>query len=258
MSKPASALSRNTGQDASKSEKRQSQRHSCNLKVSWRLLGAPDFRFMPATVQDISRRGFALRVQNECKKGAILSIRFESETEQFAGPWLGQVVNARRSEPGTWVLGCTFSSEFSEADLQAILRSGGQPAHARSDAAAPRAPASVKSADAPASPSSQKERRSAPRRNCKRVAVVIATANGKRYFGRVVNACANGIAVVMPRALAVGAVVKVRATNVGLGVPWATVQVRHFQSSPQESIVGCQFADTQSASLLETFCPASA
>jgi hypothetical protein len=257
MSKVVPVLSKSGGQDASKSEKRRSRRHACSLRASWRSLGAPDFRFVQATVQDISCHGFALLVQVECKKGAILSVRFESDAEKFAGPWLGQVVNARRGDAGTWILGCNFCSEFSEADLEAILRLSGQPIGAKSEPVPTRAPGSVKPAEAPAGPSPQKERRASQRRACKRVAVVVALPNGKRYFGRVINACANGIAVVMPRALQVGTIVKVRATNVSIGAPWASMQVRHFQSTNHESVVGCQFADKQSASLLETFCPPS-
>ncbi len=257
MPNPLPVSSRSTGQNYSKSEQRRSHRHACKIAAGWRLLGAPDLRFMPATVQDISRNGFALRVKTECKKGAILSIRLESETEKFAGPWLGQVVNIRQPETGTWVIGCAFCSEFTEGDLDAMLRSCGQPAPVRTDAAPPPAfaPAAMRSADPPPSSSSQKERRSAPRRNSKRVAIIVALTNGKRYFGRVINGSASGLGLALPRSLAPGAVVKVRATNVGLAVPWASVQIRHCRRSNHESIVGCQFTDEASASLLETFCP---
>src|SRR5882672_2624210 len=79
MSNPSPVFSRNTGQNYSKSEQRRSQRHACKIAAGWRLLGAPDLRFIPGTVQDISRNGFAIRVKTECKRGAIISIRLESE-----------------------------------------------------------------------------------------------------------------------------------------------------------------------------------
>src|SRR5262245_47140344 len=300
---------RNTSQVYSGAEKRRSKRHSCNLTAGWRLLGAADLRFLPATLVDISRNGFALKARNDCKRGAILSVRLEGVPEKLTGPWLAQVVNGRQAEPGTWIIGCSFCSEFAEADLQAILQACGVAEPARAASAAPLSSTSIKPLSqppasstsirpipqpplsstsikrvtkptpsstsiqpltgAPASstsirplpvqgpPPGVKERRSSPRFDAKRVGIIVALANGKRYFGRVTNISANGLGLAMPRSLTVGSVVKVRATNAAIGVPWATVQIRHCRRVSHESLIGCQFTDETSAGILESLCPPS-
>jgi PilZ domain len=325
---------KNANKQFSGTEKRLAQRYDCNLTAGWRLLGAADLHFLPGAIQDISRSGFALRVQNDCKKGAILSVRLEDVPEKLTGPWLARAVNTRQAEPGIWIIGCAFCCEFTQADLDAILESclqadltrassaqpplstllkhittqppsstyvkplSSQPASStsiRPVSTTPPSSASIRpvsttppssafirplSTSSPSSmsirpvsttppsstsirpltpppppPPNQKERRSFPRRDAKRLGIIVALPNGKRYFGRLVNASANGIALAMPRSLELGAVVKVRATSAGISVPWASVQVKHCRRVNHESIVGCQFTDTLSASLVETFCP---
>jgi PilZ domain len=300
---------RNTTHIYSGAEKRRSKRHACNLTAGWRLLGAADMRFLPATVVDISRNGFALKARGDCKKGAILSVRLEGVPEKLMGPWLAQVVNGRQAEPGTWIIGCSFCSEFAEADLEAILQACGLAEPPRTSSTPPLSSTSIKpltqppasstsikplSAPPPSStaikpitqpppsstsiksltgapasstsirplpvqgpPPGQSERRTSPRFDAKRVGIIVALANGKRYFGRVTNISANGLGLAMPRSLTVGSVVKVRATNAAIGVPWATVQIRHCRRVNHESLIGCQFTDEASASILESLCPPS-
>jgi PilZ domain-containing protein len=252
MAKPAHVASTNTSQSSAKVERRRSQRHACKLSASWHFLGESGIQFMPATVQDISRTGIALRVQTECKKGAIISIRLRSQTQSSEGSRPGQVVHVRQLEPGVWILGCAFCHEMTEAELQEILPSGGL--LARFNASRLPEPATTIVAASPRPSSSDKERRSEPRRDGKQVGVIIGLANGKRFLGKVLNVSANGMALVVPRSLPVGTILKVRATSAAISVPWATLIVRHCQRSNQR-IVGCQAADVLSASLLETICP---
>jgi hypothetical protein len=207
---------------------------------------------MPAIVQDISRGGIALRVQNECKKGDIISIRLDGATEPFEGSLPGQVVNVRPLVTGSLIIGCAFCRELTEKELQTILSSRGL--LERFNAARTPEPVAAKDAATPRSAASQKEQRSSPRCDGKQVVVIIALANGKRYFGKVVNVSANGMALAVPRSLTVGTVLRVRAASAGISVPWATLEVKHCQRTNQR-IVGCQFTDARSASLLVTICP---
>ena len=268
MSTPPSVAPRNAGLSL---EKRKSRRFACNLKASWRLMGASDLQFMPAIVQDISRTGVALQVLAQCKQGVILSFQLEGMAEQFAGPWLGRAVNVRH-QAGTWVIGCSLFREFADADLQALLGSQPEPARsvttppptrsvttspppARFVTTPPPATATLKAADLKPAGNGP-ERRKAPRRAGKRVAVIIASSNatGKRYVGRVVDGSTGGLALAMPRAPLVGSVVKVRASNAGLAIPWTTVRVKHCRREYHQWIVGCQFTEPLPASILELFC----
>jgi hypothetical protein len=208
-----------------------------------------------ATVQDISRNGIALQVETECKKGAIISIQIENETGPIVLTRPAQVVNIRQVAPGVSVLGCAFCRELTENELQTILRSRGLLSRMNA-ARLPATPPPTVAKPAVAS-TSQPERRRSPRRDGKRTAVIVALLNGKRYFGKILNASATGLAIEVPRSITVGSVLRVRAVNAGISVPWATLEVRHCQrTSPR--VVGCQFADSRSASLLDSICPNSA
>src|SRR5262249_35570859 len=100
------------------------------------------------------------------------------------------------------------------------------------------------------------ERRKATRRPGKRVAAIIAPTNpsGKRYVCRVIDGSTGGLCLALPWALSVGSVVKVRASNAGLAIPWVNIRVKHCRRANHQWHVGFQFTDTVTPEVLETFC----
>jgi len=252
MSNGAPVCAEKADRDGSVPERRRSYRRRRCLKASWRLLGARDHRFTPATVQDISRHGVALIVQAACKEGAILSIQLEGVAEQFAGPWLGQVENVRPLDGANWVIGCALSTDFGEGELEALLQSACALPPARSGAEPPRTP--QKSSD----PFLQGmgERRSAPRRGGGAITVVIARANARatRVQGSVTDRSLGGLGLAVPCPLGVGSIIKVRVAHVSEAIPWTPVRVKNCRPSRRQWIVGCEFIESVPSSVLLSFC----
>ena len=188
--------------------------------------------------------------------------------EQFAGPWLGRAVNVRH-QAGTWVIGCSLFREFSDADLRALLATNRSrrgrsllpptrsvttsPPPARRNGTA-RACDTVKAADLKPAGMAQSGEGATPCRQAgggyhrlvQRHREALRRSSRRRVHG--------WPALAMPRAPLVGSMVKVRASNAGLAIPWTTVRVKHCRRENHQWIVGCQFTEPLPDSILELFC----
>jgi serine/threonine protein kinase len=107
-------------------ERRAAPRHQCSLRVVGRLLSKPPGPPWPATFRDVSRVGVGLLSGQYCARGSVLDVTLEAAAERFARPLLVTVVRTSKLPNGCWLLGCTFNSALSDADLQMILRSAGR------------------------------------------------------------------------------------------------------------------------------------
>ncbi len=100
-------------------ERRVAVRYACDVETLCQpaiTLGSPR---LSARVQDISRGGIKQLVNQPFQTGALLSVELPGVLV------LACVVHVSQRPNGEWALGCTFSSELQDEDLQLF---GAQPA----------------------------------------------------------------------------------------------------------------------------------
>jgi hypothetical protein len=75
---------------------------------------------LPARVRDVSLGGVSLAIGRAFDPGDLLSVELPGATEQSRCKVLACVVHVTPAGGGEWIVGCTFSRELSEADLEAF------------------------------------------------------------------------------------------------------------------------------------------
>src|SRR4051794_13576203 len=108
-------------------ERRKTIRQPRSLRLSWRALGNRDFSYGAAALQDISTDGLAIQVDQCCKKGTVVIVQFEA-AERWADPLLLRAEWCRGPEAtkdgaSTYLVGCSFTSPLTAAELKALLES---------------------------------------------------------------------------------------------------------------------------------------
>lgn len=83
-----------------------------------------------ATIRDISRSGVRLHLERRFEKGTPLALDLPAVGEQETSVVFVKVVHMKIQDDGTWMLGCQFVSELSDAELQGVLSPGPVPAAA--------------------------------------------------------------------------------------------------------------------------------
>src|SRR5947207_14003297 len=97
----------------SAAERRVAVRHHRRLEVTWRSLGSQDNLFAPTKVQNLSRSGIGLLMEEEFHRGAILMIKLKGVPPRLARPILARVVRCRRQANAGWAVGCTLARRLS-------------------------------------------------------------------------------------------------------------------------------------------------
>jgi hypothetical protein len=80
----------------------------------------------PARVLDVSHAGAALVVPEMLEPGEVLGIEVPDSKGAVSSVVLASVAHVRPHGDGEWVLGCCFSEELSDADLDALGGRRGQ------------------------------------------------------------------------------------------------------------------------------------
>jgi PilZ domain len=75
-------------------------------------------------IRDISSQGIALLLQQRFEPDSFLTVEVENRAQTSALAIQVRVVRTT-PQPGCWLIGCTFSRELSEEELQALLASQG-------------------------------------------------------------------------------------------------------------------------------------
>jgi hypothetical protein len=235
-------------------ERRVAVRHSFPIAACWRRLGAGPEDFAPGSIQDISRAGFSLVVDQPFKRGDILIVRLAETAGDGVELWLVRVKHAREQPGQRWQLGCSFTRAITEQDLQELLRprkKAAQPAanEPRSDAAGAR------SAADPFVEGSASERRGAARRSGAVVPVLLYRANtGETPLrGWVIDRSAGGLSLSVPRAFTAGSLLKVRLDRGRQDTPWVQVRVKSCRAKGKLWHLGCQFTESLPSHLLMLF-----
>jgi hypothetical protein len=127
--------------------------------------------------------------------------------------------------------------------------------HTRSSADRRRAGAAPEDEDHdPFDYGSPEDKRAAPRRQGKPVAVLIAvegTAEPRR--GTVLDRSVGGLRLAVGSPLDVGAVVNLRVAHAVETIPWVPVEVKNCRQTPNGWEAGCQFLQTPPASVMWLF-----
>ncbi len=101
-------------------ERRVWVRYPADLETTVQAAGSPDAVRLSARVRNVSLGGVSLAVDRPFEPGDLLSVELPGATEQTRCNVLACVVHVGETPEGGWVLGCTFSRELSEDDLEAF------------------------------------------------------------------------------------------------------------------------------------------
>ena len=96
-------------------ERRQGERHSCQLDATTHPLDAQDTLAWGASVRDISRTGVGLTLCFPFRKGTYLAVELKGMTV------LSRVVHVRDKNDGTYHVGCEFLKPLTDAELDRLL-----------------------------------------------------------------------------------------------------------------------------------------
>jgi hypothetical protein len=102
-------------------ERRAWVRYPCDVEGSCQALMAARGLQWVAKVRNLSRGGMALTLRRRFEMGTLLAIEVQGRSAKSPSTLMGRVAHVTAMSDGTWLLGCAFSSELSEQELQALL-----------------------------------------------------------------------------------------------------------------------------------------
>jgi hypothetical protein len=83
--------------------------------------GEPDDVWWIGQIRDISRSGIGLYMQHHFELETVLTVELENSARKHFRTVQVRVVHATPQPGGFWLMGCAFSQEISEADLEGLL-----------------------------------------------------------------------------------------------------------------------------------------
>jgi hypothetical protein len=102
-------------------ERRTSRRHTC-LATHQRLVAAVGDNFVLAKIRNISPDGISLIMTRPLESGSILSLDLiDTKTNQFSRTLQVKVVYSVEHPSGDWIMGGSFNSRLSDAELRQFL-----------------------------------------------------------------------------------------------------------------------------------------
>lgn len=101
-------------------DRRDWARFPCDVKVRCHLMGSSDRESLSAEVMNISRGGISLLVDRELGSGQFLGVDLPTSSEGGVSCVLAYVLHANLLDGGKWALGCSFSAELDDEELQAF------------------------------------------------------------------------------------------------------------------------------------------
>lgn len=105
-----------------KQERRAAVRHLCNLDTLYQRGGGRlDLVWWIGLIRNLSAHGVGLLLDRRFEPGTLLTVALHSDSEKYSRTLEACVVHVTRQVEGSWLIGCAFAGQLSEAELQAIL-----------------------------------------------------------------------------------------------------------------------------------------
>jgi c-di-GMP-binding flagellar brake protein YcgR len=92
-------------------------RYPSQIETTFQPTHPPGGQPAQAQVRDVSQGGISLVVDRPFEPGAMLCIELPTIVKGTSTTVLACVIHLRAERPGRYVVGCTFSSELTEAEL---------------------------------------------------------------------------------------------------------------------------------------------
>jgi hypothetical protein len=102
-------------------ERRAWVRFPCHLESSCQPLAGQRGMQWQAKVRNISRGGTALTMGRRFEVGTFLTIEIQGMHGESLATLMAKVAHVTAQPGGMWLLGCSFTQELAEADLQSLL-----------------------------------------------------------------------------------------------------------------------------------------
>jgi hypothetical protein len=101
-------------------DRRASERYATDIPTTYKLAGAPDSERYTASVRNLSLGGINLLGECDFKPGEMISLDLPRAGKNRPNSILACVVHCAAEKEGKWSLGCTFSRELGDEDLEAF------------------------------------------------------------------------------------------------------------------------------------------
>jgi serine/threonine-protein kinase len=205
-------------------ERRATVRHPSRMVTPFRKPGDVTGHTWTAKLNDISQTGVGLVVNRRFETGTLLTIQLVNSDVDVERTMTVRVMNVRDRGDGTWMLGCSFSGQLSDDELQAFSA------------------AQVRSAES--------SRRTWVRLGCEEEASASEPEDpDERWSARILNISANGVGLLSPRYFETGTLLTIDLPDSTPERPHvAMVRVVHVSmQSTGEWALGCAFASKLSA-----------
>ena len=201
-------------------ERRASVRHRSGLRVSCRLVDDPAAETWMARVRDLSALGIGLLMARRCELAELLEIELVKASGALVRTVLARVIHVEEDRPRSWVAGCAFVSELTDAEIRLF--------HA--EAVRPKA----------------KDHRRWIRFPCnvETVCYTCETSPGERRPARVLNISPGGIGLLLPCQFTKGTLLhfELPADASEISQTLLVRVVRVMEQSPGMWFLGCEFA----------------
>ena len=119
LGRPATSAGGNVAV-ATGEERRVWVRYPADLETSYTPAGMPETARFSARVRNISLGGVNLLADRPFRPGELLTVELPGATDETRCNVLACVVHCQEEGPGEWSLGCTFSRELNDEDLEAF------------------------------------------------------------------------------------------------------------------------------------------
>jgi PilZ domain len=94
-------------------------RHLCDVQTSCQPNSGAEMNW-PVRIRDVSCGGIKLVAHQPFATGTILNIQLGTGNDGVTRMALAEVLHANEQHDGTWALGCRFTKELTEQDMDAI------------------------------------------------------------------------------------------------------------------------------------------
>jgi PilZ domain len=121
MTDEASLSAERSERPTQSDDRRDAERHPCNLQPIWRIEGTNQIDANTAAIRDISATGIGFRIQQSIKSGTVLILTLQSHDQRFRRPLPARVMHVTPQAEGDWLVGCRFVRALSAQELRILL-----------------------------------------------------------------------------------------------------------------------------------------